>query len=76
LLSLISSVRISFPFCPLSDLTPSSSQLFDSWFGYILWAFAYFEIYRHNENRGRWAKVEYGFNIRKLASALRVRRRH
>lgn len=46
------------------------SQLFDSWFGYILWAFAYFEIYRHGENRSRWAKLEYGFNIRESASAL------
>ncbi|ORY80240.1 transmembrane amino acid transporter protein-domain-containing protein [Leucosporidium creatinivorum] len=46
-----------------NDLLSLISSLFDSWFGYILWAFAYFELYRHNETRSRWAKLEYGFNI-------------
>lgn len=57
-------------------LTLGPPSRFDSWFGYILWAFAYFEIYRESpsEKRTLRAKAEYAFNIREpshlpLASA-------
>ncbi|SCV67981.1 BQ2448_102 [Microbotryum intermedium] len=53
-----------------NDLLALISSLFDSWFGYILWALCWFQLYRgrYTETTGR--KIEFVVNIAILITGI------
>ncbi|KAK4050375.1 hypothetical protein OIV83_003444 [Microbotryomycetes sp. JL201] len=46
-----------------NDLLALISSLFDSWFGYILWAFCYFDLNRGRQFKGKRQTIEFVVNV-------------